>query len=185
MDWNALRRTRERSPPVGRGLNPKYPLQENMPPDKSRDKSRDYPKAAYVGPYWFVQDGSGSVLLIGHRCALADAEEYGDCLTSRTAITISGRVGEQAPPGRARSTSYAMPSMRSGRGGVSCSTSSNAASLPTATGRCSNTNSRIGSWNISGFLQPRWISRRTSIIGARGLFGRVQTGTVRPQARKS
>jgi hypothetical protein len=37
---------------------------------------------AYVGPYWFVQGNSGKVLLIAHRCALADAEKYGDFLTS-------------------------------------------------------------------------------------------------------
>jgi hypothetical protein len=53
-----------------------------MPLDKSRDNSRDYPKDVFVGPYWFVRDGSGDVLLIGHRCALAGAEEYGDCLTT-------------------------------------------------------------------------------------------------------
>jgi len=41
----------------------------------------DYPKGAYVGPYWFVQDGSGRIRMIAHRCALADAEEYGDFLT--------------------------------------------------------------------------------------------------------
>ncbi len=40
------------------------------------------PREGYVGPYWLVQDGSGSVLLIAHRCALADAEKYGDFLTS-------------------------------------------------------------------------------------------------------
>jgi hypothetical protein len=45
------------------------------------DKSRDYPKDAYVGPYWFVCDDSKEVRLIAHRCAIADAEEYGDCLT--------------------------------------------------------------------------------------------------------
>jgi hypothetical protein len=28
-----------------------------------------------VGPYWFVQDGSGRVLLIAHCCALDDAEK--------------------------------------------------------------------------------------------------------------
>jgi len=41
----------------------------------------DCPKNAYVGPYWFVRDESGRVLLIAHRCTLADAEEYGDFLT--------------------------------------------------------------------------------------------------------
>jgi hypothetical protein len=40
------------------------------------------PREGYVGPYWLVQDGSGIVLLIAHRCALADAEKYGDFLTS-------------------------------------------------------------------------------------------------------
>lgn len=39
------------------------------------------PKDAYVGPYWFVRDDSGRVLLMAHRCALADAEEYGEFLT--------------------------------------------------------------------------------------------------------
>jgi hypothetical protein len=41
----------------------------------------DYPEGAYVGPYWFVQDSSGSIGLIAHRCALAEAEKYGDYLT--------------------------------------------------------------------------------------------------------
>ena len=41
----------------------------------------DEPKEAHVGPYWFVRSDAGKVLLIAHRCALADAEEYGDCLT--------------------------------------------------------------------------------------------------------
>jgi hypothetical protein len=45
------------------------------------DQSRDYPEDAYVGPYWLVCDDSGKVRLIAHRCSLADAEEYGDCLT--------------------------------------------------------------------------------------------------------
>jgi hypothetical protein len=40
-----------------------------------------YPPDAYVGPYWFVRKDSGRVLLVAHRCALADAEEYGDFLT--------------------------------------------------------------------------------------------------------
>jgi hypothetical protein len=44
-------------------------------------KSSDYPKDAYVGPCWLVCDDSEKVRLIAHRCALADAEEYGDCLT--------------------------------------------------------------------------------------------------------
>ncbi len=41
----------------------------------------NYPKDAYVGPYWFVRDDAGQVLLLAHRCALAEAEEYGECLT--------------------------------------------------------------------------------------------------------
>ena len=41
----------------------------------------NYPKDAYVGVYWFVRDDSGTVLLIAHRCALSEAEEYGDFLT--------------------------------------------------------------------------------------------------------
>ncbi len=41
----------------------------------------DDPKGACVGPYWFARDSSETILLIAHRCALADAEEYGDCLT--------------------------------------------------------------------------------------------------------
>jgi hypothetical protein len=40
-----------------------------------------YPQNAYVGPYWFVRDDSGIVLLMAHRCALAQAEQYGDFLT--------------------------------------------------------------------------------------------------------
>jgi hypothetical protein len=39
-------------------------------------------REGYVRPYWLVQDGAGSVLLIAHRCAVADAEIYGDFLTS-------------------------------------------------------------------------------------------------------
>lgn len=39
------------------------------------------PTDAYVGPYWFVRDASGRVLLMAHRCALSNAEEYGDFLT--------------------------------------------------------------------------------------------------------
>jgi hypothetical protein len=39
------------------------------------------PKDSFVGPYWFVRNDSGTVRLIAHRCALADAEEYGDFLT--------------------------------------------------------------------------------------------------------
>jgi hypothetical protein len=46
-----------------------------------RDASSDYPKDAYVGPYWFVRDDSETVLLIAHRCALSEAEEYGECIT--------------------------------------------------------------------------------------------------------
>jgi hypothetical protein len=46
------------------------------------NEGADYPKGASVGPYWFVRDGSEPIRLIAHRCALADAEEYGDCLTS-------------------------------------------------------------------------------------------------------
>jgi hypothetical protein len=51
--------------------------QENMP----LKKSSEYPKDACVGPYWLVCDDSRNIRLIAHRCALADAEEYGDCLT--------------------------------------------------------------------------------------------------------
>jgi hypothetical protein len=36
---------------------------------------------ASVGPYWFVRDASGKIVLLAHRCALRDAEEYGDFLT--------------------------------------------------------------------------------------------------------
>jgi hypothetical protein len=39
------------------------------------------PKDAYVGPYWFVRDDSGRVVLLAHRCALAEAEKYGDFIT--------------------------------------------------------------------------------------------------------
>jgi hypothetical protein len=39
------------------------------------------PQDAYVGPYWFVRDSSGNVVLKAHRCTLADAEQYGDFLT--------------------------------------------------------------------------------------------------------
>jgi hypothetical protein len=45
-------------------------------------KAGDEPKDAYVGPYWFARGDSGKVVLIAHRCALADAEKYGDFLTS-------------------------------------------------------------------------------------------------------
>jgi hypothetical protein len=38
-------------------------------------------KDAYVGPYWFVPDDSGRIVLMAHRCTLAEAEEYGECLT--------------------------------------------------------------------------------------------------------
>lgn len=39
-------------------------------------------REGHVGPYWLVQAGSVRILLIAHRCALADAEKYGDFLTS-------------------------------------------------------------------------------------------------------
>lgn len=42
----------------------------------------DYPNDAYVGPYWFVLDSAGRIRLIAHRRALAEAEDYGDFLTS-------------------------------------------------------------------------------------------------------
>lgn len=45
------------------------------------NEGRDYLKGAYVGPYWFVRDDSETIRLIAHRCALAEAEEYGDYLT--------------------------------------------------------------------------------------------------------
>ncbi len=38
-------------------------------------------KDSYVGPYWFVRDDAGEVFLLAHRCALAEAEEYGEFLT--------------------------------------------------------------------------------------------------------
>jgi hypothetical protein len=38
---------------------------------------------ASVGPYWFVKDPYGKIVLMAHRCALRDAEEYGDALTCR------------------------------------------------------------------------------------------------------
>lgn len=47
----------------------------------SAQQTRD-PSDAYVGPYWFVRDDSGGLLVIAHTCALADAEQYGACLTS-------------------------------------------------------------------------------------------------------
>jgi trehalose utilization protein len=34
-----------------------------------------------VGIYWIVPDTEGTQRLLGHACALADAEDYGDCLT--------------------------------------------------------------------------------------------------------
>lgn len=40
-----------------------------------------YPEGACVGPYWFVLDDGGTVFLMAHRCALAEAEEYGEFLT--------------------------------------------------------------------------------------------------------
>jgi hypothetical protein len=77
-----------------------------------------YPKDAHVGPYWFVRDDSGKVLLMAHRCALAEAEKYGDFLTCphghydlwegwRTGRPIDGAAGvlrgaeyEEWPRGR-------------------------------------------------------------------------------------
>jgi hypothetical protein len=44
-------------------------------------ESGNFPKNAYVGPYWLVRDDSGRVLLMAHRCTLAEAEEYGEFLT--------------------------------------------------------------------------------------------------------
>lgn len=44
-------------------------------------EAADHPKDAYVGPYWFVRDDAGKVSLMAHRCALAEAEEYGEFLT--------------------------------------------------------------------------------------------------------
>ena len=44
-------------------------------------KALNHPKNGYVGPYWLVRDDSGKVLLMAHRCALAEAEEYGEFLT--------------------------------------------------------------------------------------------------------
>jgi hypothetical protein len=46
------------------------------------DNTRHHRDDAFVGPYWFARDASGKILLIAHRCALADAEKYGDFLTS-------------------------------------------------------------------------------------------------------
>jgi hypothetical protein len=40
------------------------------------------PPDAHVGPYWFVRDDLGKLLLIAHLCALADAERYGAFLNS-------------------------------------------------------------------------------------------------------
>ena len=56
------------------------------------NKSIDYPKDACVGPYWLVCDDSRNVRLVGHRCVLADAEEYGDCLTCPQWIRVRAKV---------------------------------------------------------------------------------------------
>jgi hypothetical protein len=39
------------------------------------------PKDFYVGPYWFVRDDAGHILLMAHRCSFAEAEKYGEFLT--------------------------------------------------------------------------------------------------------
>jgi hypothetical protein len=39
------------------------------------------PKEAYVGPYRFVRDDARKVVLLAHRCALAQAEECGEFRT--------------------------------------------------------------------------------------------------------
>ena len=44
-------------------------------------RTTNKPEGSYVGPYWFIKDDSGRVRLIAHRCALAEAEEYGEFLT--------------------------------------------------------------------------------------------------------
>lgn len=49
--------------------------------DVSEEEGGSYPKIAHVGLYWFVLDNSQNILLMAHRCSLADAEEYGDFLT--------------------------------------------------------------------------------------------------------
>lgn len=54
------------------------------------------PKDAYVGPYWFVRDCSRNVALKAHRCAFANAEQYGDFLTcphGHCEIWEGGRTG--------------------------------------------------------------------------------------------
>ena len=40
-----------------------------------------YPSDAFVGPYWFVRDESGTNVLIAHGCVLTKAERYGQFLT--------------------------------------------------------------------------------------------------------
>lgn len=53
------------------------PTMKNVPATKAGNPTR----GAHVGPYWFVRDDSGRVLLMAHRRALAAAEEYGDFIT--------------------------------------------------------------------------------------------------------
>lgn len=36
---------------------------------------------SHLGVYWILRAPTGSLRLLVHACALADAEEYGDCLT--------------------------------------------------------------------------------------------------------
>jgi hypothetical protein len=56
-------------------LNLSYAYNEKLPATKAGNSTRG------VGPFWFVRDDSGRVLLMAHRCALAAAEEYGDFIT--------------------------------------------------------------------------------------------------------
>ena len=56
------------------------PLPENQSREKKGTVKR-IPRDAAVGPFWFVQTRRG-IRLIAQPCPLADAERYGDCLTS-------------------------------------------------------------------------------------------------------
>ena len=37
--------------------------------------------SSYLGIYWVLRAPTGSLRLLAHACSLANAEEYGDCLT--------------------------------------------------------------------------------------------------------
>ena len=63
--------------PKNRTFSSHMPTMKNVPATKAGNPTR----GAHVGPYWFVRDDSGRVLLMAHRCALAAAEEYGDFIT--------------------------------------------------------------------------------------------------------